>query len=108
MALGDRLAYFFGTAVPLWVIWQATTILGALVGEEIPDDIRLDFAIPLCFLVLLAPAVVDRPGVAAAVVGGVVAVAVAGTGLHEAATVIGAIAGIAAGVVVDLRRAEAR
>jgi branched chain amino acid efflux pump len=106
MAPGERLRYYLGTAVPLWALWQVTTILGALIGQKIPEDIPLDFAIPLCFLVLLAPAVVDRPGAAAAVVGGVAAVLVAGTSLHDAATVVGAVAGIAAGTLVDLRRGE--
>jgi 4-azaleucine resistance transporter AzlC len=45
----DRLRYYLGVAIPLWVNWQVTTLIGALVGSSIPDDIPLDFAIPLCF-----------------------------------------------------------
>jgi 4-azaleucine resistance transporter AzlC len=101
--LEDRLRYYVGVAVPLWVNWQVTTLIGAFVGTSIPDDIPLDFAIPLCFLVLLVPAVKDRPTVVAAVVGGVGAVLVAEAGLADGAIVLGAVAGIAAGTLADWR-----
>ena len=99
----DRLRYYLGVAVPLWVNWQITTLIGAFVGNRIPDDIPLDFAIPLCFLVLLVPAVKDKPTVVAAVVGGVGAVLVAEAGLADGAIVLGAVAGIAAGTLADWR-----
>ncbi len=101
--LDERLRYYLGVALPLWGTWQVTTLLGALVGPAIPEDIPLEFAIPLCFLVLLVPVVQDRPGVVAAVVGGVGAVLVAEAGLADAAIVLGALAGIAAGTVADWR-----
>lgn len=99
----DRLRYYLGVAVPLWVNWQVCTIVGALVGTKIPDDIPLDFAIPLCFLVLLVPAMQDRPTVVAGAVGGVGAVLVAEAGLADASIVLGAVAGIAAGAYADWR-----
>ena len=101
--LEDRLRYYLGVAVPLGINWQITTVIGALVGTRIPDDIPLDFAIPLCFLVLLVPAMKDRPTVVAGVVGGVAAVLVAEAGLADAAIVLGAVTGIAAGVLADWR-----
>jgi 4-azaleucine resistance transporter AzlC len=99
----DRLRYYLGVAVPLWLTWQVTTIIGALVGSKIPDEIPLDFAIPLCFLVLLVPTMKDRPTVVAGVVGGVGAVLVAEAGLSDASIVLGAVAGIAAGAFADWR-----
>ena len=99
----DRLRYYLGVAVPLWLTWQVTTIIGALVGSKIPDEIPLDFAIPLCFLVLLVPTMKDRPTVVAGIVGGVGAVLVAEAGLSDAAIVLGAVAGIAAGTFADWR-----
>ena len=99
----DRLRYYMGIALLLWVNWQATTLLGALVGNRIPDTIPLDFTIPLCFLVLIVPSVTDKPTAVAAVVGGVGAVVVAGTPLADGAIVLGAIAGIAAGALADWR-----
>lgn len=99
----DRLRYYLGVAVPIWFYWQVTTVLGALLGSKIPDEIPLDFAIPLCFLVLLVPAMKDRPTVVAGVVGGAGAVLVAQAGLADAAIVLGALAGIAAGTIADWR-----
>jgi len=99
----DRLRYYLGVAVPLWLNWQVMTVIGALVGTKIPDEIPLDFAIPLCFLVLIVPSVTDRPTAVAAVVGGVGAVVVAGTPLADGAIVLGAVAGIAAGAFADWR-----
>lgn len=99
----DRLRYYMGIALLLWVNWQVTTLLGAMVGNSIPDEVPLEFTIPLCFLVLLVPAVSDRPTAVAAVVGGVGAVLVAGTALADGAIVLGAVAGIAAGAIADWR-----
>jgi predicted branched-subunit amino acid permease len=101
--LEDRLRYYLGVAVPLWLNWQVTTIIGALVGTRIPDEIPLDFAIPLCFLVLLVPTMKDRPTIVAGVVSGVGAVLVAEAGLADAAIILGALAGIAAGAFADWR-----
>ena len=98
-----RLRYYFGVGVFLWAIWQVTTVIGAVIGPAIPEDIPLAFTIPLCFLVLLAPAVRDRPTAVAAIVGGTGAVAVAEAGLADAAIVLGALLGIAAGALADWR-----
>ncbi len=99
----DRLRYYLGIALLLWVNWQVTTLLGAVAGNRIPDSVPLEFAIPLCFLALLVPAVSDRPTAVAAVVGGVGAVLVAGTPLSDAAIVLGAVSGIVAGALADWR-----
>ena len=99
----DRLRYYMGIALLLWVNWQVTTLLGALVGNRIPESVPLDFTIPLCFLVLIVPSVTDRPTAVAAIVGGVAAVIVAGTPLADGAIVLGAVAGIAAGAFADWR-----
>jgi predicted branched-subunit amino acid permease len=101
-----RVAYYVGGALPLWAGWQVLTVVGALVGDRLPDELPLDFFIPLAFLALLVPAVHDRPGLAAAVTSGTVAVALvplpANLGM-----VVAAVAGITAGVVADVRRAAA-
>jgi 4-azaleucine resistance transporter AzlC len=92
--------FYTGAGLALWVPWQISTIFGVAVGAQIPDSLGLGFAIPLVFLVLLIPVVQTRPGLTAAVIGGLVAVAAAeapyGLGL-----VIGAVAGIAAGVAAE-------
>ncbi|MDP5305902.1 AzlC family ABC transporter permease [Paracoccus spongiarum] len=55
LSLDQRLAYFAGTAVALCLPWMAASWLGATVGQAIPDDIALDFAMPITFLAMIAP-----------------------------------------------------
>ncbi|HUQ39009.1 MAG TPA: AzlC family ABC transporter permease [Acidimicrobiales bacterium] len=98
----DRVAYYFGTAVPLWVGWNLATIAGVLVGAALPESLPLDFAVPMVFLVLLVPAVTSWPAVAAVVAGGGAAVVAAELGFGGVAILAGAVCGIAAGVVGEL------
>jgi predicted branched-subunit amino acid permease len=96
----DRRAYYLAVAVTLWVTWQLTTVLGYVLGAGVPDAWQLDFAVPLVFLALLVPAIEDRAGLAAAVVGG--GAATAGVGLPlNLGLLVGATAGVVAGVGVD-------
>jgi predicted branched-subunit amino acid permease len=99
----DRLPYYFANAILLWVAWQVMTVIGALVGSSVPDDIPLDFAVPLVFLVLLVPVLDKRPSLVAAVVGGAAAVASAELGADRLAILVGGLAGIAAGVLAEIR-----
>jgi 4-azaleucine resistance transporter AzlC len=92
--------FFIGSGLGLWLPWQLATIFGVLVGAQIPDSLGLEFAIPLVFLVLLIPAVQNRPGLIAAVVGGVVAVA-ASSAPYGLGLVIGAVAGVSAAVMAE-------
>ena len=89
--------YFVGAGLALWLPWQLSTIAGVLLGAQIPASLDLGFAIPLVFLVLLIPVVQTRPGLAAAIVGGVVAVAAA-SAPYGLGLVIGALVGVGAGV----------
>ena len=102
-----RLAFYTGAGVLLWVGWVAATMAGVLLGAAVPDSVPLDFAVPLVFLVLLVPVLVDRPAVVAAVAGGAAAALAAEAGAGPLSTIVGAAAGIAAGSVVDARRREA-
>ena len=102
----ERLPFFLGCAAILSTTWVSFTVLGALVGPAIPEDIPLDFAIPLVFLVLLVPILVDRPSIAAAVAGGAAAVVAGEAGAGPTSTIIGAAAGIVAGTIVDWRERE--
>jgi predicted branched-subunit amino acid permease len=67
----------------------------------VPDDLPLDFAVPLVFLVLLVPACTTRPAVVAAVVGGAAAVIGAELGAGSLSVLVGALTGIAAGAVAE-------
>ncbi|MDZ7702089.1 MAG: AzlC family ABC transporter permease [Halobacteriales archaeon] len=94
--------FYLGTALPLWAVWQLGTIVGAVVGARVPAWLPLEFAVPLTFLALLVPAVEGRASGAAALVGG--GVATAGIALpFNLGLLAGALAGIAAGVLVAER-----
>lgn len=97
-----RLPYYFGAASLLWVVWQICTLIGALVGAAVPDDVPLDFAVPLVFLVLLVPSVTTRPAATAAVAGGLAAVVSAEAGAGPLSIMIGAVVGIASGCLAEV------
>ena len=99
-----RVPYYLGAALTLWVSWQLATVAGILIGPVVPEDVPLEFAVPLVFLVLLIPALISAPAVVAAVVGGLAAVVAAEAGAATSSIMIGAIVGIAAGTVAELVR----
>jgi len=94
----DTVAYYLGVGIPLWITWVSATAAGALLGASVPASWHLDFAVPLVFMALLAPAVEDGSTAVAAAVGGVVAVALTGVAFN-AGLLAGASAGILAGAV---------
>lgn len=93
-------SFYFGAALTLWFTWQVTTTAGFLLGASVPESWSLEFAIPLTFLALLVVAVKDRPGLVAAITGGVVALLAIGLPYHLG-LVAGALAGVVAGVVSE-------
>ena len=95
-------AYYFGVAVTLWVVWQLTTVAGVVLGTSVPESLGLEFAVPLVFLALLIPAMEDGPTTVAGILGGIVAVATAGLPLNLG-LLVGATAGILAGLLTEAR-----
>lgn len=89
-------AFYLGAATAFWVVWQAATVVGALAGSRLPTSLPLTFAAPLSFLALLVPQLRRRPAAAAALVGGVVA-AIAHDAPAHLGTLLGCLAGVAAG-----------
>lgn len=55
LSMRQKLAFFSGTAVTLCVPWMAASWVGATVGRAIPEDIALDFAMPITFIAMIAP-----------------------------------------------------
>jgi 4-azaleucine resistance transporter AzlC len=64
-----------GAGLVLYVSWVAGTAVGAIGGEALgdPADLGLDAAFPALFLALLVPQVRTRRALAAAILGGAVA-----------------------------------
>jgi predicted branched-subunit amino acid permease len=95
-----RRHFYTGAAAALWVTWQITTIIGVAVGAQVPDSWSLDYAVPLMFLALLVPMLTTRPALVAAVVGGGIAT-IAHAAPYHTGLMIGALAGVAAGVAAE-------
>jgi len=55
MALTQKLAFFFGAITPVAPLWYAATLAGALLGSQIPPELSLDFAMPICFIAITGP-----------------------------------------------------
>lgn len=89
-------AFYLGAAATFWAVWQIATIVGALAGSRLPTSVPLTFAAPLSFLALLVPQLHRRPAAAAALVGGGVA-AVGHDAPAHLGTLLGCLAGVAAG-----------
>ncbi len=66
MTVSDRVAYILGAFTIIAIPWYAATLLGAVLGAAIPPGLPLDFAVPITFLALIAPALKTLPHVVAA------------------------------------------
>ena len=68
MPLATRIAYFFGVATPITPTWIASTLIGILAGQSIPEAWALDFIIPIMFLAMMAPMIKSMAHAVAATV----------------------------------------
>lgn len=88
--------HLLGTGMTLWVCWQIATIVGVYASATIPPALSLEFAIPLTFIAMVAPAIKTRADLMACCVSG--CIAVAGQALPwNSWIIVAAIGGIAAG-----------
>ncbi len=96
----SRAAFYFGSSVILWLVWQLATGLGIVFGSVIPASWSLDFGVWLCFIAIMIPGLRDFPAVIAAIVGGSL-----GLALHNLpfnlGLVVGSIAGITSGYFAE-------
>lgn len=94
--------YYLTVGLFFFVNWQWVTALGIVVGPIVPESWQLGFAPPIMFLGLVLIGVNRRPQAAAALVGGVVALATAGLP-DRLGILAGAVAGVAVGAFVESR-----
>lgn len=78
LTLAQRVAFFFGAVTPVCPMWVVATGLGIWVGDTIPDWMALDFAVPICFLAIIAPMMRTLAHMVAAVTSIVLALLLAG------------------------------
>ena len=67
MSVAEKTAYFFGSVTPVCPFWWVFTLVGAVIGDAIPASFALDFAVPITFLAIIAPALRTRAHVGAAI-----------------------------------------
>jgi predicted branched-subunit amino acid permease len=106
---GDKVAYFAGLGLSIWLFWTSSSTIGVLVGTALPAGWSLDFAVPLMFLGLWV-ATLMRGRSPVWVAGGVAAVvAVLARPLPlNAGLLLAAFAGIGAGLWWEHRTARER
>lgn len=70
----DKSAYYIGGCIIVWIVWQASFLLGASFGKIIPDEWSLEFSLPLVFLFFTVPLLKTKENVIAASIAAVSAV----------------------------------
>jgi predicted branched-subunit amino acid permease len=68
MSVADRVAYYFGVVTPIVPFWYLFTLIGAMVGQSIPPEMALDFAVPITFIAMIGPMLRTLPHIIAAAV----------------------------------------
>jgi predicted branched-subunit amino acid permease len=94
--------FFFGAGLALWSTWQLSTALGIFLGAQVPASRSLDFTLPLTFIAIIVPAIIDRPTMAAATTAGLVAVLAYGLP-YKLGLMAAALMGILAGLGVEAK-----
>jgi predicted branched-subunit amino acid permease len=111
LPLAEKVAFFFGTVIPIAPLWFVSTMVGAMLGQAIPPDYAIDFAVPITFLAITAPMLRSIPHIVAAGVSILVTLLLAGlpygTGLLVAA-VVAMGSGAMAEVLLERRRKHGR
>ena len=96
-SLEEKLGYFLGAGVPIWIAWQAAVLAGVVIGAGVPASWRLEFAGPLAFIAMTIPLLRVRAMGAAALAAGLVVIATAGLPLRLN-VMVAAIVGIGVGL----------
>lgn len=78
MTTAQRFAYYMGTVTPICPAWYALTLTGAIIGAQIPPEFALDFALPITFIAMVAPALRTFAHIAAATTSVIAALVLAG------------------------------
>ena len=101
MSIPQRMGYFAGVLTPIVPVWYASSLLGALLGTQVPDSWNLDFALPICFLAMVAPMLRTPAHMVAAFVAIVVGIAAA-TVPYSLGLIIAGTAGMMAGAQTEV------
>jgi 4-azaleucine resistance transporter AzlC len=93
----------FGSGFGLWAGWQVSTLVGVVVGAQLPSGLGLEFALPLTFIAIVVPMISSRALFAAALAAGVAAVLLAALP-YKLGLFVAALAGLLVGAALTGRR----
>lgn len=93
----EQVGFFLGSAAANWAAWQAGSILGIVLGAQVPANWSLELAGTLALFVLAVPLIKGWPVILSVVVAGLVALLGAQWPLR-----LGLLGGIVAGVATGL------
>ena len=98
----DENKYFhlIGGGATCWIIWQSTTFLGIILGAAIPEELGLNFAIPLTFLALLINDFRKFINIVVIIVSGIVATAGYNIIPFKAYVIVAALTGLLSAVIL--------
>ena len=101
MSVPQRIGYFFGVATPIIPMWYGFSVVGAVLGAQVPESWALDFAIPIAFLAMIAPMFRTAAHVVAAFVAVVVSL-LAATIPYSLGIIVAGVAGMMAGAQTEV------
>ena len=102
LSLSEKFAFFMGMVVPVCLPWYVFTLVGAWLGESIPPELGLDFALPMTFIAMIGPMLRTPAHRAAALVSVVLALGFAWVP-YNLGLIIAGLGGMMAGAQVELR-----
>lgn len=105
MTLAEKVGFYFGCVVSVGPFWYLGCLAGALIGKAVPPALSLDFAVPICFIALLAPMLRSLPHIAAAGMSCLIAL-VLGWLPWNLALIVAGMAGMAVGAQVEFWQAR--
>jgi 4-azaleucine resistance transporter AzlC len=94
--------YFLGAGLTLWTTWQVSTVIGIILGAQLPQDWPLGFVLPLTFIALVVPALKDKASIVAALTAALVGLLTFGFSF-KTGLLVAAFLGILAGLLVEGR-----
>lgn len=97
--------FLFGSGLSLWLNWQLSTAIGVFLGASIPENLSLDFALPLTFIAMIVPVMKKFPVVAAALSAGITAL-LAYSLPYKLGLILAALVGIGVGTFLEGRTAK--
>ncbi|MEM8555073.1 MAG: AzlC family ABC transporter permease [Pseudomonadota bacterium] len=100
-SIGHKMLFFTGSVLPMAPVWYGSTLAGALIGQAIPEAFALDFAVPITFLALVAPALRSLPHVVAALVSTILALGLMWVP-YSLGLIIAAVFAMAAGAMTEV------